>query len=164
MKILKKFIILLSLVGVTLGSAWFFVNQPHIIKVYDLNNKVQKINIENKCVFVWSANCSACFQSLAQVNFLKQQLNGVNSDVIFVLADENVALRKMARAHFIRFNLVDLITFYDNGYKLQKKYDVSLWPTLLVFDKNAKLVKKIEGYVAWSQDPQLYEIIDLVKK
>lgn len=161
---MKKFIKIILIGAVIIGSGIFayeFMNRS--IEVYD--SKEQKVKIQNKnlFLFIWSSNCTACFYSIPHINFLKQQVEEAGGQLILVLSDENIFLRKMAIAHFIRLNMPGLSTYYDKGGKLQKKYKIAGLPTLLIFDKNGKLVRRIEGFVQWGQDPALGEILSLIK-
>lgn len=157
----KKIFTIFALVAAIAGI--FYYKQQSVI-VYADDNIPHKIQAKQAgfCVFVWSATCPACVHNLPHISILKEHVEQANGQVILVLSDEHVQLRGMAKAYFIRFGITNLNTYYDKKYILQKKYAIKALPTLLIFNKHNKLVKKVEGFVPWAHAENIQEMLSLI--
>lgn len=162
----KKLLIIVALIATAVGTAWWVYSTRGVI-VYAEDKSSTKIvensSLAHSCVFVWSANCSACVYSLPHINVLQQHVELAGGKLILVLEDDNIFLLKLAKAHFIRLNTPNLKTYYDKAHSLQKRYNLTSFPTMLIFNSRGKLVRKIEGFVPWSQENKINEILLMIK-
>lgn len=157
-------IILLGLVIIGI-FAYFMLSKMAKPVVY--NERDEVVYLENKkgplVIFVWSSGCGSCVYSLPHIKILKEKLEAKNGKLLLVLVDDNQQLKQTAKAHFIRFEVPEFTTLHDKGEKFMKYYDIKVTPTLLIFDKNGKLLEKREGGVPWGNPDQLEVISKILK-
>lgn len=162
----KKLLIIVAAITAAVTAAWWTYNTRGVIIYAEDQSKtkiVENSSLAHSCVFVWSANCSACVYSLPHINILQQHIELAGGKLILVLEDDNIFLLKLAKAHFIRLNTPNLKTYYDKQHSLQKRYKLTSFPTLLVFNSKGKLVHKVEGFVPWSEEKKINEILLMIK-
>lgn len=149
---------------IVFGIFYFYRTRP--VYIYQDEVPIMKIgeNTSNAktCVFVWSINSPTFGYSLQHVNILRQHLEMIGAKLILVLNDDNIALNKFIKAQLIRMNLFDLQNYYDKKGALQKKYKITSFPVMLVFNKKGKLANKIEGFVPWSEPERVQSILKLM--
>jgi thiol-disulfide isomerase/thioredoxin len=160
----KKNVVLSVLMSLSLLIGFFSMFHSTSIEVYSEDNKVHSVPTNNKVtyVFVWSSTCGSCVYNLSDINLLKQRVEELGGKFLLVLSEDKLILRQMGKASCIRLNLEDLESFYDKDQVLQKKFRINVVPTLLIFSKNGKMVKRIEGAVPWGENGNMQEALEFL--
>lgn len=157
---LKKIVMILAATLFVVFGFWMFAKNRYV-EVYSETNQIYKIGAEKKplCVFVWSSGCGNCVYSLSHISVMKERFEEMGGRFIMVIGDDRLVLRQMAKAHYIRWNVTNLESYYDKNQKLCKKFGVIEFPTLLVFDGRGKLIKRFEGYIPWTENNNMNEVL-----
>ncbi|WP_316799296.1 TlpA disulfide reductase family protein [Pedobacter frigidisoli] len=103
-------------------------------KATDMNgNKFDLRNAKDKVIVLnfWFINCPPCRSEIPQLNELVEQYKD-NKDVIFlaIATDDRYDLKNFIKTNPFQYNIV------DSGRSIAEKYNLRLYPTHVVIDKN----------------------------
>ena len=163
-KIIKmSFVLAIIIAAFCLPAIYFYNKQPVYIYMDERRVKIsENSDNANTCLSVCSIDSPQFGYSLHHINILRQHLEMTGAKLFLVLNDDNLALNKFLKAQLLRMNLLYLKNYHDKKGELQKKYNINVLPTMLVFNKKGKLVGKIEGFVPWSERSHIESILKLL--
>lgn len=122
-------------------------NNDYLISAKDLNNKkiiIEKSNMAKVIVF-WQNDCSSCYKILPLLDdFLKE--NGKHFE-IYAVNSVNKLNDIKEFSDKMQFKAIKIAVDMDD--KTWKKYDIFALPTVILIDKNGKVVDKIVGEIKW---------------
>lgn len=151
---------LLLVIALSFASFYFF--NPKKAAFYLYNEKNEKVEMNHKdgplMIFVWSATCPGCIHSLPHVKILSELLAKKGGKIELVLIADNHYLIQLANAHFVRQGIKGIKTLYDRDLSFKKAHDIKVFPTMLIYDKNGKLLEKTEGAVPWATRDKVLEL------
>lgn len=110
----------------------------------DMNgNKFSLKELAGKVVVLnfWFINCPPCRMEIPQLNELVVNYQQ-NPDVVFIAValDERYDIQEFLKTNPFRYNII------DGGRYIASKYNINLYPTNLVLDKEGKAVFHSSGY------------------
>lgn len=106
-------------------------------------NKFSLKELAGKVVVLnfWFINCPPCRMEIPQLNELVVNYQH-NPDVVFIAVslDERYDIQEFLKTNPFRYNII------DGGRYIASKYNINLYPTHLVLDKEGKAVFHSSGY------------------
>ncbi|TAJ54001.1 MAG: TlpA family protein disulfide reductase [Chitinophagaceae bacterium] len=106
-------------------------------------NKFSLKELAGKVVVLnfWFINCPPCRMEIPQLNELVVNYQQ-NPDVVFIAValDERYDIQEFLKTNPFRYNII------DGGRYIASKYNINLYPTHLVLDKEGKAVFHSSGY------------------
>ena len=152
----KFFLIILFIIlkSVTVWSS--NLDKIKIIEEDIYLNNFEFFNYENKPVKVldnkenyyilnfWASWCAPCIKEMKSLNALKQKFSKIK--IITVSQDSDI---NDAKTFFSKNKYEYLEKYYDFEKKVSKHFSLRGLPTTFIFNKNYKVIAKVEGIIEW---------------
>ena len=128
------------------------------LEFFNYDNKSVNILEDKKNYYIlnfWASWCAPCIKEMKSLNSLKQKFSKIK--VITVSQDEDI---EDAKAFFSKNNYEHLEKYYDYEKKVSKHFSLRGLPTTFIFNKNYKVIAKVEGIIEWESE----SFIDWLKR
>ena len=102
-------------------------------KSKDLLGKVVVLNF-------WFTTCGPCKKEIPQLNELKKRYNGKDVEFIAIALDQEYKIDKFVKQNPFTYNII------EDGRWLASKFDISLYPTNIIIDKEGNYQFFKTGY------------------
>ena len=128
------------------------------LEFFNYDNKSVNILEDKKNYYIlnfWASWCAPCIKEMKSLNSLKKKFSKIK--VITVSQDEDI---EDAKAFFSKNNYEHLEKYYDYEKKVSKHFSLRGLPTTFIFNKNYKVIAKVEGIIEWESE----SFIDWLKR
>lgn len=136
------------------------VNTPITIKLKDAyGSTVIRDDYKGKVTVInfWATWCPACVQEIPSLNRLKKEMSGLPFELISInYAEDNKTI-----IDFMKTVNVEFPVLLDQDGSFAKKWNVIMFPSTFIIDKNGKIKYGVNAAIEWD-DPELIEKIKLL--
>lgn len=123
-------------------------------------NKFRSKKMTGKIVVFnfWFTTCGPCKKEIPDLNKLKEKFTGKDVEFIAVGLDAEYKIAKFLRKHPFKYDIV------EDGRWIAEKFDVKLYPSNIIIDKEGKIQFYKIGYKKDITEAMSYKIENLLKE
>lgn len=122
--------------------------------------KFKSKNLLGKVVVLnfWFTTCSPCKKEIPHLNKLKEKFKGKDVEFIAVALDQEYKIAKFLKRNPFKYNIV------EDGRWIAEKFDVKLYPSNLIIDKEGNFQFYKIGYKSNITEAMTYKIEEFLNK
>ena len=112
----------------------FKLNNNKTVKLRELKGKVVLLDF-------WYRGCGPCLMAVPGLIELQEEFK---DDLIIIGINGNDIQEDVT--DYLNYKKANYFSTYKNGEKISKLFNVQLYPTTILYDRDGKLIKKESGY------------------